>query len=348
MTVYFLITGDLHSLTGGYLYNMHMINGLKKNGHTVNVLGTDWQWKDSNGFEKICRYHLEKLPPGSCVVIDSLVLASMYLMVQEFGGSLIFFGLIHLPASYDILSGVQGELGREELLALNHMHGVIVTGRFSFDLLCNAGLNPLKIRIVEPGTDPFPRKKHYKPVPSELLCISNYSALKAQDLLIRALYRLSGKDWMLHFYGDLNRDKEYTALLRSLIRQLKMEHRIILNGIVERHEISKVFLKADLFVMPSLFESYGMALTESLAHGIPVVSTRAGNIPFTVPAGMGLLIEPGNEEQLEEAIRSLFDDPAIYTALCSAASRYPLQSRSWEKAVTNFELIIRNTLDAGI
>lgn len=340
MTVYFLISGNLHSLTGGYLYNTHIINGLKGMGHRVDILGTDWHWKDSDSLEKICRYNLEKLPHGTCIVVDSLLLASLHHIVQEFGDRLMFLGLIHLPASYDILSGVHGELAVEELVALNHMRRVIVTGRFTFDLLCNAGLDSDKIRIVEPGTERFPRKKQYKLVPSELLYIANYSALKAQDVLIRALCRITAWDWTLHLYGDMERDREYTASVRSLIQQLKMEHKIIMHGIVERLEISSVFLNADLFVMPSLFESYGMALSESLAHGLPVVTTSAGNIPYTVPAGMGLLTEPGDEEQLADAIRSLFDDPARYSALCSAASQYNKQVRSWEKAVADFETIL--------
>ena len=257
----------------------------------------------------------------------------------------MFLGLIHLPASYDILSGVHGELAVEELVALNHMRHVIVTGRFTFDLLCNAGLNSDKIRIVEPGTEKFPCKKQYKPVPSELLNIANFSVLKAQDVLIRALYRLTAWDWTLHLYGDMEREREYTASVRSLIQQLKMEHRIIMHGIVERLEISPVFLNADLFVMPSLFESYGMALSESLAHGLPVVSSSAGNIPYTVPAGMGLLTEPGNEEQLADAIRSLFEDPAKYSALCSAASQYYIHARTWEQAVAEFAIIIQKTMN---
>jgi glycosyltransferase involved in cell wall biosynthesis len=344
MTVHFLMMGDIHSLTGGYLYNMHMINGLKGKGHTVNVFGTDWPWKDRDSLEDICGHHLKKLPQGSLVIVDSLILASLHIIVKEFGERLKFLGLIHLPVSYNVYSGVHGKLADEELTALNHMRQVIVTGQFTFDLLSNTGLNPARICLVEPGTDHFPRKNRYKPVPSQLLCIANYSALKAQDVMIRALHGLTAWNWSLHIYGDTDRDKKYTEVLRSLIQQLKIEHRIIMHGIVERHEISTVFLNADLFLMPSLFESYGMALTESLAHGIPVVTTSAGNIPYTVPAGMGLLIEPGNEEQMAEAIRSLFDDPARYSALCSAASQYYIQARSWEKAVTEFELILRKMM----
>jgi glycosyltransferase involved in cell wall biosynthesis len=343
MTVYFLIEGDIRSLTGGYLYNTHIINGLKKKGYTVVIVGADWPWKDIDSLEKVCRKQLKNLPHGSWVVIDSLVLAPLHKIVQEFGVSLKFLGLMHLPVSYDILSGVHGKLGGNELLALHHICRVVVTGRFTYDLLCNAGVNPARIRIAEPGTEHFPRKRHYKPVPSQLLCIANYSAIKAQDVLIRALFSLRDRDWTLHLFGNMDSDKEYAAAIRTLIQQLEMEQRIIMHGIVKRHELSEVFLAADLFVMPSLFESFGMALTESLAHGIPVVTTTAGNIPYTIPAGMGLLTEPANEEQLADAIRSLFDDVAKYSTLCAAASRYYLQIRSWDQAVAEFDIIFRET-----
>lgn len=344
MTVHFITRGDIHSLTGGYLYNLRMIEGLEQMGYSVNIIGTDWHWDNTMELEKICRFHFEKFARGSCIVFDSLVLYLLHKVLQEFNEKLIFVGLIHLPASYNVNSEGFGKLAHEELLALHQMQQVIVTGQFTYGLLCHAGLNPDRIKVVEPGTEQFPQKTHYKPVPSELLCVANYSAIKAQDIMIRSIHRLVAWEWTLHLYGDKDRDKEYSVAVNSLINQLHLEKRVIMHGIAARDEISAIFLEADLFVMPSLFESYGMALTESLAHGIPVVTTRAGNIPGTVPAGMGILVEPGNEEQLADAIRSLLDDTEKYTPLCAAASQYHLHARSWEQAVMEFELIIRKTL----
>lgn len=343
MTVYFINTGDIHSLTGGYLYNMHIINGLKNKGYTVNLLGIHPEGRDWNSLETSCRSLLKNIPYGSRVIVDSLVIAPMHRVIQEFGKSLKFLGLMHLPLSYDIFSGVHRIPEDNELQAMHHMHRVVVTGQFTFHLLCDSGLNPAKIRIAGPGTENFPRKGQYKPVPSQLLCIANYSAVKAQDVLIRALYRLKDRTWTLHLHGNMESDKDYAESIGSLIRKLKLEHRIIMHGIVERHNLSGVFLDADLFVLPSLFESYGMALAESLAHGIPVLTTRAGNIPYTVPAAMGLFTEPANEQQLADAILSLLDDPVKYSSLCSAASTYYLQARSWDQAITDFEMILQET-----
>jgi glycosyltransferase involved in cell wall biosynthesis len=340
MTVHFIIPGNLNSLTGGYLYNMQIITGLRQRGHMVETPGTSWSWKDTDLFETSCRACFKGLPKGATVIIDSLALASLQRVIQEFAGKLIFIGLIHLPVSYDIRSGVHGTLAEDELKSFHQMDLVIVTGKFTAELLGNAGLDNKKIRLAEPGTEHFPRKKAYRPVPSNLICIANYSAVKAQDILVRALAGLRDRDWTAHLYGDTDHDKEYTAVLTSLIRDLKLEQRIRMHGIVERNQVSTVLLDADLFVMPSLFESYGMAITEALAHGIPVVSTSAGNIPYTIPDGMGVLTEPSNEESLSTALRMLFDDPVQYSGLCSAAAQYYLHARSWDEAADEFEKII--------
>ena len=102
-----------------------------------------------------------------------------------------------------------------------------------------------------------------------------------------------------------------------------------------------LFLKADLFVFPSLFESYGMVLTESLAHGVPVVTTTAGNIPDTVPPSMGMFAEPGNADELAAVLEELFTDEGKYRSLCEATAEYYRQARSWSTAVDEFERIIR-------
>jgi glycosyltransferase involved in cell wall biosynthesis len=313
---------------------------LEKKGYSVNIFGTDWPWENIADLEKISRYHFEKLTHQSCVIVDSLVVVSMHSTIREFMDRLVFIGLIHLPTSYDIHSGVDGKLSDEELQAFHDLRMITVTGRFTFNLLCNAGLDPAVINIVEPGTDFFPRKKQYRPVPFQLLCISNYNAIKAQDILIRALQMLTEREWTLHLHGDTDHDPKYASAVRAMIQQTGLKDRIIMHGIAERDEISGIFLAADLFVLPSLFESYGMVLAESMAHGIPVVTTTAGNIPYTVPAGMGLLVAPGDVNELADAIRSLFDDTEKYSALCSAASQYYRQSRTWEQAVGEFEMII--------
>jgi glycosyltransferase involved in cell wall biosynthesis len=296
---------------------------------------------DTAAIEKTCRMHFGKLEQGSWVVIDSLALGLLGKIIKEFKHHLYLVGLIHLPTSYDPLAGKNGKtVAGNELEAMQDTAHLILTGKFMMHILMDSGLAKEKMSLVEPGVDFFPRKPYAK-WPDELLCISNYSALKAQHVLINALDKLRNRNWTMRLYGNTNTGRDYANTLVSIINRKKLQKRILLYDTVERRNISALFLKADLFVFPSLFESYGMVLTESLAHGVPVVTTTAGNIPDTVPPSMGMFAEPGNADELAAVLEELFTDEGKYRSLCEATAEYYRQARSWSTAVDEFERIIR-------
>jgi glycosyltransferase involved in cell wall biosynthesis len=340
MKLYFIIPGNIHSLTGGYLYDMKMIRGLEEQGYDVPIIGIDEPLTCLAAIEGYCRSQFIKLPPGTCVVIDSLVLGLLHKLVREFSDRLNIVGLIHLPVTYNILS-YKMKLADYEINAMMDASSLIVTGRFMVQLLGDAGIPSEKITIVEPGTERYPRKRTYKKLPTELLCISNYSAIKAQHVLVQALEKIRHMDWSLNLYGNMQRDERYVASLRSYILRKNLEGRILLHDTIPHDQISAAFLQSDLFILPSLFESFGMVLAESLAHGIPVVTTVAGNIPYTVPPAMGVFTERGNADHLAYALNELMLDEEKYASLYRAASDYHKQARSWETAISDFESIIR-------
>ena len=93
---------------------------------------------------------------------------------------------------------------------------------------------------------------------------------------------------------------------------------------------------ADLFVLPSYYEGYGMALAEALSHGLPIVSSRAGAIPTTVPADAGLLVPPGDVAALTEALRRVLTDGDLRSRLTGAARAAAMKLPTWENAVGRF------------
>src|SRR5262249_3685305 len=95
---------------------------------------------------------------------------------------------------------------------------------------------------------------------------------------------------------------------------------------------------ADLFVLPSRFEGYGMAYAEAIAHGVPVVGSNVSAIPDTVPAGAGVLVAPDDVEALADTLRRLIDDRAERARLADGARavRFP----PWREQATLFARLL--------
>jgi glycosyltransferase involved in cell wall biosynthesis len=107
------------------------------------------------------------------------------------------------------------------------------------------------------------------------------------DVLVAALATLAELPWRLTI-ADLTRDPIEAARLNVSISQHKLTSRIAVPGAVSSERLAALYDGADLFVLASRFEGYGMAYAEALSQGLPVIGTTAGAIPDTVPQA-GLL-----------------------------------------------------------
>jgi glycosyltransferase involved in cell wall biosynthesis len=119
-----------------------------------------------------------------------------------------------------------------------------------------------------------------------------------------------------------------------------LNDRVFIHGPASGEELSAAYLDAELFILPSVFETYGMVLTEALAHGVPVVTTTGGGIPETVPSAMGKFFNPGDVYGLHSILESLFENPVQYGKLAFEASKYHLQAHSWEESIEAFEKLL--------
>jgi glycosyltransferase involved in cell wall biosynthesis len=105
---------------------------------------------------------------------------------------------------------------------------------------------------------------------------------------------------------------------------------------IEPAALQSQYHAADVFVLPSYYEGYGMALAEALSHGLPVVSSNAGAIPTTVPADAGVLVPPGDAAALADALRRVLTDDALRSSLTAAARTAASALPTWDDAVDRF------------
>jgi glycosyltransferase involved in cell wall biosynthesis len=132
---------------------------------------------------------------------------------------------------------------------------------------------------------------------------------KGVSVLLRAMAALQKDGNDPHCQLLIVGDGPARASLEALSRQLGLSERTVFAG--TRRDIPRILPLLDLFVLPSLYEGFGIAILEAMAAGKPVVATAVGGIPeFVVPGDTGLLVEPGKAAALAEAIGSLMRDPA--------------------------------------
>jgi glycosyltransferase involved in cell wall biosynthesis len=288
----------------------------------------------------------DRLPDGQPVVIDGLALAGLTPLLPEIVARLRPIALIHHPLADEtgIDADSASKLEAAEKSALALVPGVIVTSRWTRRRLVDYAVDPSRVAVVEPGIDRGPLPDRVSSSTVRLLNVATITERKGHAVLIESLARLKHLDWSLRCAGSLELDSRCAGALERQIEQASLGDRVALLGELMPDAVRDEYAQADLFVLPSYLEGYGMALAEAIAHGLPVVSTTAGAIPDTVPASASRLVPPGDVEALTEALRALIGDPAARAGFTLAARAAAECVSTWTAAARDFEAVLTASL----
>lgn len=335
----FVLPGDLDTLTGGYIYDRRIVDGLRSRGWRVTVHSLDSSFPSPTETGLVgAASILGLLPHGAIVVVDGLALGGMPDLIAEHAGRLRFVALVHHPLGLEtgLTTADQQRLDAAEAAALASVDRIIVTSRWTGRLLAERGIAKNRIAAVLPGTEPAPLAPGSGGSILNLLCVATLTQRKGHTVLFDALARLTHHEWHLYCVGSADRDAATAATLREQIVALGLTERISLLGELSKVECDRCYAGADLFVLPSFLEGYGMALAEALARGLPVVSTSAGAIPDTVPPAAGVLVPHGDSAALAKALESLMGERRKLAALKAGALLAREGLSDWDDACDRF------------
>jgi glycosyltransferase involved in cell wall biosynthesis len=126
-----------------------------------------------------------------------------------------------------------------------------------------------------------------------------------------------------------------------------LTERVTLAGELDAHDLEAAYARADVFVLATRQETYGMAVAEALAHGLPVVSTKTGAIDRLVGDRAGLLVEPGDVDGLFDALATVIRNEPLRQRLADgtrdAAERLP----SWKEASARLSAALMQVINRG-
>jgi glycosyltransferase involved in cell wall biosynthesis len=168
-----------------------------------------------------------------------------------------------------------------------------------------------------------------------LLSVGSLVPRKGYDLLLAALSQLTDLPWRLTIAGSA-RDDATAKQVADEIVQYRLADRVRIAGAVTDAELAALYNAADVFVLASRFEGFGMVYAEAVAHGLPVIGTTAGAIREAVPEGAGLLVPPEDIPALTSALRTMIGDEAARRAYAETARRVATSLPTWDDAALCF------------
>jgi glycosyltransferase involved in cell wall biosynthesis len=252
---------------------------------------------------------LRTVPDRALVLVDGL-LASPALVSESTRVRVVV--LVHMP---------RPEPWEGEVLAA--AAGVVATSRWTRGRLLEwYDLDPARVFVAEPGVDPAPLAAGSADG-TALLSVGAVTPLKGYDVLVAALGGLGDLAWSCTGVGSTVIEPEFAAGLGDVVR---------LTGPMTRAQLDATYAEADLLVLASRAETYGMVVTEALARGVPVVASDVGGVREALGGG-GVLVPPGDPAALAGALRRWLTSEAHRSELRAAALARRTTLTGWDRTV---------------
>ena len=222
------------------------------------------------------------------------------------------------------------------------------------------GVNPSKINIIPPGVDTH----HFYPIPQDeakaaigipvedrmALFVGRIEPLKGIETLIHAMAVIKENcpflecpHYLVVIGGDPEGSEEEDSIemqrLQNLCKQLGLDEIVLFLGKRGQNTLPYYYSAAEVVVMPSFYESFGMVALEAMACGTPVIASRVGGLAYLVQEGKtGFFVPSQDPRALAEKLQRLFNDQALRAQLGKQAAAYA-QDFKWE-------LITRRVMEA--
>ena len=317
--------------SGGNVYDRRACRGLSALGWSVHEHTVPGRWPRPDASARAAvAAALAGMPSGALVLADGLVASAVPEVLEPEAGRLRLVVLLHMPQDEPL-----------ELAALSASSAIVATSQWTRQWLSDHySLPRTPVYVVTPGVDTA-KVAAGTPSGGRLLCVGAVTPLKGQDLLLNALATVDDPAWRCVFAGALDLDPEFVARLRRLAEDRGLSDRVRFAGPRTADELDRAYAEADVLVLASRAETYGMVVTEALAHGLPVIAREVGGVPEALGHAAdgsrpGLLVPPGDPQTLGHALSRWLGDSGKRERLRAAARSRRQSLSDW--AQTSREL----------
>lgn len=298
--VRFIVPGTIRHRSGGNLYNVRLVEHLEALGAHLEVVALDGAWPPGR------REDRDALARALCgadlVIVDGLIAAGAPDAIEA---------AVQAGTRVWVLSHMafpdHAQTERRTLVAAT---GVICPSSFAaVQLKSQYGLEC--VHVARPGV--LPAEAAVGSQPPHLVCVAALLPNKSQLLFVEALARVGHLPWTVSLIGSPDADPAYAAQVAAAVAQYGLEDRIRLTGELQGQRLEDEWHAADLSVLVSKHETFGMAVQESLAHGVPAIVRQGTGAEEALGAGgAGIAVDlDGGAAGLAGTLSGWLEDPEL-------------------------------------
>jgi glycosyltransferase involved in cell wall biosynthesis len=336
--------------SGGNAYDRHVCRGLRSLGWSVHEHGVPGSWPhpDPMALAALGRV-VQGIPAGSVALVDGLVASTAPEVLVEHAGRLRLVVLVHMPLGHRPEDGSGEVIRTRERAALSAAAAIVTTSEWSRNRLLGLyQLRPGEVHVAEPGVEAAELAAGTEGG-GAFLCVAAVLPEKGHDVLLDALQTLSDLSWQCVCVGRLDRDPSFVESASRRAAEAGMSDRVHFLGPEAGAELDRRYAQADLGVLASRAETYGMVITEALARGLPVVAADVGGVPEALGyAGdrvrPGVLVPPDDPDALGAALRTWLEDAEFRRRLRRAARARRESLPSWPTTSATLSRVLAGAL----
>ena len=332
-------------MSGGTFYDRHIAAALRADGWHVTLDEVPGRFPLRDGATAdAADALLAELRDGETVVFDGLALPAFERALEGNAARLRPFALIHHPTADEtgLSPDESARLFGIERGLFAAMRGLIVPSPAMVRRLGDFGVAAQRVCVVEPGVERAARSTGSGGHEALLLCVASLTPRKGHDLLLAALGDCADLAWRLVCAGPTDADPPTTAAVEDLADRLGLSSRVSFVGPQRGGDLEALYASADVFVLTSRYEGYGMVYAEAMARGLPIVASGAGAVPDTVPDAAGDVVAVGDRAALVAALRRIIADPAYRRGKADGSWAAGRALPRWEESATRFGRFLRS------
>jgi glycosyltransferase involved in cell wall biosynthesis len=311
--------------SGGNVYDRHVCRGLSSIGWSVQEHAVPGRWPRADAASSAALAGVvEGIPDDAVVLLDGLVASTAPEVLVPQASRLRLVVLVHMPLGHRPADHGAGDARARERAVLSVAAAVVTTSAWARRRLLELYRLPAdQVHIAEPAVEVADLATG-SAAGGALLCVAAVTSGKGHDVLLDALATAADLSWHCVCVGSLERDPEFAEDLRRRSVRRGLSERVCFPGPRTGADLDRSYAAADLLVLASRAETYGMVVTEALARGLPVVAADVGGLPDALGHGAdgirpGLLVPPGDPAALGAALRAWLGDAELRGRLRRAA-----------------------------